>query len=265
MLDIKFIRDNPDKVKEGLKKKGVDFDLDHLLAVDEKRRAKIKEVDDLRSEQNAASDEIAKLAGEERAQKIAAAQGLKTGLSDSELELKALEEEFNQLINQIPNLPDDDVPVGRDESANQVVRRWGNVPQFSFEPKDHVALGEALDVIDTERASRVAGARFSYFKGEAALLEFALVQFTFGALISPEFLGKVADAVEDGYPAKPFTPVVPPVMINPEVFTKMARLNEQDKDERYYLPKDNLYLVGSAEHTLGPLHMGEIVDEDKLP
>lgn len=257
MLDIKFIRDNPEKVEEGLQKRGVKFDLDELLRIDEKRRSKIREVDDLRAEQNKLSEEVA-VSSENREAKVRQSKEIKQRLGSLEFEMKTLEEQFLDLMQKLPNLPGDDVPVGKDASENKVLREWGEIPEFDFEPKDHVALGEALDVIDIGRASRVSGTRFSYLKREGALLEFALIQFALSILTSPKELKKIG-----GGPA--FIPVVPPQMIRPEIFKKMARLTEADKDERYYLPQDDLYLIGSAEHTLGPLHMDEVLEEKNLP
>ncbi|HEA84447.1 MAG TPA: serine--tRNA ligase, partial [Candidatus Wildermuthbacteria bacterium] len=129
----------------------------------------------------------------------------------------------------------------------------------------NMEIGEELDIIDTKKASEVSGARFAYLKGGAALLEFALIHYAFEVLTSERIIKKIANSVKKGYSSTPFIPVVPPVMIRPEVFSKMARLSEDDKDERYYLKQDDLYLVGSAEHTLGPLHMKETLDEKELP
>ncbi len=265
MVDIKFIRDNPEKLKKALKNRGMEFDVEYLLGLDGKRRAKIKEVDDLRARQNELSDSIAKASHETRSREIEESKGLKAKLGDAEFELKALEEEFLDLMYKVPNIPLDDVPIGKDASENKVIRKWGKIPEFDFEPKDHVAIGEALDLIDIERAGRVVGTRFGYFKREAALLEFALVQFTLHLLSSEKELKKIAGSIEKGYSATPFIPIVPPVMVRSEIMTKMARLSEQDKDERYFLPKDDLYLVGSAEHTMGPMHMDEILEEKNLP
>ena len=265
MLDIKFIREHPERVKEGLEKKQAEFDVDYLLSLDEKRRAKIKEVDDVRARHNAVSDEIAKIKGEEREKKVAEMKELKTKLGELEFEMKTLEGEFTEMMHRIPNLPLDDVPVGKDETANKVLRQWGEIPKFGFTPRDHLALGEALDIIDTERAAKVSGTRFGYLKGGAALLEFALAQFAFEVLTSRAKLTAIAETISRGYADAPFIPVVPPVMIRPEVFTKMARLSEADKEERYFLSKDDMYLAGSAEHTLGPMHMDETIDEERLP
>ncbi|MBU3942843.1 serine--tRNA ligase, partial [Patescibacteria group bacterium] len=158
------------------------------------------------------------------------------------------EEEIKDLLYKIPNILAQDVPAGKDESENVVIKQVGKVPTFNFEIKDHVELGEALGIIDLKTAAQVSGARFVYLKGKLALLQLALINHTFDILTK-----------------KGFIPVVPPVMIKPEVYEKMARLSEADKDERYYFPQDDLYLIGSAEHTLGPLHMNEILNEKDLP
>jgi len=256
MLDIKLLREEPDKVKEGIQKKGVNSALvDEFLVLDGKWRTLTKEIDDLRAEQ--------KKLGE--AKKIDEAKALKEGLKIKEEELNGLERERDEILQKFPNLPLDDVPVGKDESENKVIRTWGEPTKFDFEPKDHLALGETLGIIDTKRASEVAGTRFSYLKGDAALLEFALVQFGFSVLTNETTLREIAEKAGHGHSqsANPFIPVIPPQMIRPEVYQKMARL--EPKEERYYIPSDDIYLIGSAEHTLGPLHMDETIPEEKLP
>ncbi|MBI2640079.1 MAG: serine--tRNA ligase [Candidatus Sungbacteria bacterium] len=265
MLDIKFIRQNKKEVEQSLKNKGAKIDLDRLLEIDEKRRLKIKEVDELRAGHNRASEEIASLGDEEKENRIAEVKGTKQKLVDMEFELSVLEEEFNSLMYQVPNVPLAGVPIGKDEHDNIVLREVGEKQRFDFEPRDYIELGEKLDLIDTARAAKISGSRFGYLKREAPLLEFALIQFAFNTLTSEANLRSIADSISAGYPAKPFIPVVPPVMIRPDVFRKMARLSDADKNERYYLPQDDLYLVGSAEHTMGSLHMEETLDEKELP
>ncbi len=247
MLDIKFIREHPDTVREGLKKKGVDFDVDYLLRVDEKRRAKIKEVDDLRAKQNELSGEIAGLGAGAREQAIEESKATKDRLGDAEFELKALEDEFTELRYRVPNLPLADVPAGGAES-NRVVREVGEKPQFNFPPRDYLTIAEALDLIDMERGAKVAGSRFGYLRREAALLEFALIRYAYEALLPEGFI-----------------PIVPPSMLRLEHFRGIGRIPPGQEEERYFLPSDNLYLAGSAEHTLAPMHAGEILEENRLP
>jgi seryl-tRNA synthetase len=254
MLDIKFIRENPEKVKEACTQKQAVCDIDRILQLDQKRKKLLQDIEGLKARQN-------KLGKAD----ITEAQGLKQQIKAQEPALKSVEEELSKLLLEVPNIPLGDVPIGKDDTGNKVIKTWGKIPTFTFTPKDHIALGQELDLIDTERASVVTGARFVYLKREAALLEFALVQYVLSVLISEKLLKKIADSIEKGYSPKPFIPVVPPVMIRPDVFRKMGRLTEQDKEERYYLQQDDLYLIGSAEHTLGPLHMDETLSEEVLP
>jgi len=205
MIDIKILRENPDKVKKACADKRADIDIDKILELDKKRRQALQEVEGLKAEKN-------KL-GKEDAEK---GKQIKERIKALEPELEQVETELNDLFSQIPNLPMDDVPVGRDENDNKVLRTWGDIPKFDFKPKDHIELGKTLDIIDTETAGKISGTRFGYLKGDAALMEFALVRFVFDVLGSEKTLKKIADGVEKGYSSKPFVPVVPPVMIKPE-------------------------------------------------
>lgn len=254
MLDIKVIREQPDAVKEACKNRRFECDIDRILELDKQQHQLLQEVEQLRSQKN-------KLGKEDREQ----GQALKRQLKEKEPALQQAAEELEKLLLQLPNIPLEDVPVGKDESENKVIRQWGNPPRFDFEPKDHLVLGEALDIIDVVTAAKVSGTRFAYLKREAVLLEFALVRYVFDVLTSEKELKKIAEKVRKGYAPQSFIPVVPPVMVRPEVFRKMGRLSEEDKNERYHLEQDDLYLVGSAEHTLGPMHMDEVLDEQRLP
>ena len=265
MLDIKFIREYPEKLKQSLADRNVQFDVDYLIDLDERRRAKITEVDEMRNKQNIISDEIAGTTGSDREQKIAESRGNKEALAHAEFEMKTLEEEFLGLMYKIPNILHPDVPVGKDDSENKVLRQWGEIPEFGFEPKDHMALGEALDIINTEKAGEVSGARFTYLMGDLVRLQFALVQFALDVLTSPEKLREIAKNIGITSADIPFIPVSVPMMIRPDVYTKAARLSEATKEERYRLADDDLYLIGSGEHTLVPLHMNETLDQEKLP
>jgi seryl-tRNA synthetase len=255
MIDIDLLRENPEKVKKGIAAKQADPKLvDNFLATDKQWKTLLAEVENIRAKHK-------KLGKEEQAE----GRALKEEVKKLEVTLDELAAKRVEILETIPNLPQDGVPEGKDESENKVLRKWGEIPVFSFEPKDHVALGEALDIIDIERATKVSGARFNYLKGGAARLELALINFTFDLLTSEEKLKPIADSVEKGYSSRPFVPVFPPVMIRPDVFTRMARLSPEDKDERYHLEQDDLYLIGSAEHTLGAMHMDETLKEDVLP
>lgn len=264
MIDIELLRNNPELVKASAESRGIQVDIDYVLEVDEKRRKLIQEVDELRAEHNKISDEIAKLSSDERAKAIEVSKEAKDRIGHKEFELKAVEVELEELMYKIPNILLPDVPFGKSEEENVVIREVGEKLHIQ-NPKDYIALGEELGLIDTERAAKVSGSRFAYLKGEAALLEFALIQLVMKTLTREEVLAGILDKAGLNLPAKPFVPVVPPVMIKPDVFKKMARLSDADKDERYHLSQDDLYLVGSAEHTLGAMHMDEIIPEKNLP
>jgi len=248
MLDIKFIRENPDKAREGLKKKGVDFDLDYLLKFDEKRRKKIQEVDDMRAQQNALSEEIVNARKPDRDKNIAESKELKIKLGDVEFELKALEEEFKELAHKLPNLPLDNVPVGGGEKDNVVLREVGKKPQFSFEPKDHLELGTVLDIIDFETGAKVSGADFYYLKNAGAMLELALVQYAL------DFLSK-----------KGFIPCITPDLARSKFYLGTGYLPRGPEAQTYTIEDSDLGLIATAEVTLAGMHADEIIGVDKLP
>ena len=267
MLDIKFIRENPEKVKKVCEAKRVKIDIDRLLVLDKTRREIIQATEGIASEKNKASKTIGdkNTPAGEREKIIFDMKALDKKSDTLNLELKVIEDNFYGLMIQVPNIFSSDVPIGKDENENKVLKRVGDIPKFDFKPKDHLELGQNLEIINTEKASKISGARFGYLMGKSALIEFALIKYAFDVLTDAKIIKKIADSIEKGYCPKPFIPVIPPVMIRPEVFKKMARLSEEDKEERYYFPKDDVYLIGSAEHTLGPLHMDEILEEKNLP
>ncbi|MDP3770478.1 MAG: serine--tRNA ligase [Candidatus Sungbacteria bacterium] len=264
MLDIKLIREHPEKIKEALKKRNMVFDVDYLLEVDMRRRAKIKEVEDMRAGHRLMSEKIPLLDGDEKTGAIEESKLLKARMGDAEFEMKALEEEFISLMYKIPNIPQAHVPVGENETQNKVLREVSEKPKFGFVPRDYVELGEKLDLIDTQRAAKVSGSRFGYLKHEAPLLEFALVRFAMDFVGKEENIKKIVEEKKLPISTKPFIPVVPPVLIKPEAMKAMGYL-ERGEDEIYHLEKDNLYLVGTSEQSVGPMHMNEIFDEQNLP
>lgn len=256
MLDIGILREKPELVKEAVASKNGDpARVDAFLALDVEWRKKTTELEEKRREQKELSEK----------RDIEAARKNKEEMKGLEERIRELEVERELVWIQIPNIPFDDVPRGRDESENKTIRTWGEPKRFDFRPKEHLELGEALGIIDVEKAAKISGARFAYLKGDAALLQFALVSHVFNTLTDRKVMKKLAEKIEEGYSAKPFVPVVPPVMIRPEVFRRMARLDPGQEEERYYLQKDEMYLVGSAEHTLGPIHMDETIPESQFP
>jgi seryl-tRNA synthetase len=255
MLDINLLRREPEKVKEAIRTKNADPGLvDKFLELDEAWRRVTAELEKLRAEQNRLSQR----------REVEAAKANKEKIKAAEEKLSELETRRREVWEKIPNLPSQDTPIGKDETGNRVLRQVGKPREFDFEPRDHMALGEKLGLIDTRRAAQVSGTRFGYLMGEAALLEFALIWYALETLTDESVLKSIAQSVKPDYNPKPFLPVIPPVLIRPEVFNKMARLYPNPED-KYYLPQDDLYLIGSAEHTLGPLHMDETLAENDLP
>ncbi len=250
MLDIKLIRDNPEKVKKGVAAKQLDVKLvNRVLALDKKHRALLQEIEKLRADRN----KFAKEKNIEEGKKI------KGVLKKKEPELDRVEKDYQEALYQIPNLPALDVKVGKDESENEVIRKWGTPKKLSFKPKDHLELGEALDIIDVKRAAKVSGTRFGYLKGDAVLLEFALVQYALEILTKEGFI-----------------PIIPPALLKVPVFHNLG-YSEHLGSEEYYLVKGGdfskskgeeeaqYYLAGTAEHSIVPYFMNETLQAKELP
>lgn len=263
MLDIKFIRENRDEVKKNCENRNVKCDIDRLLELDEKRRSSVQYIEELNAEKNKLNLLIQKSSDDERKELIEQGKSVKEKLEKSEPELKEIEEEYKKLLSGIPNFSSDDTPIGPDESGNKVLRKVGNVTEFEFQPKDHIELGKELGIIDTERAAKISGSRFNYLKGDLAMLEFALVQYCFSILTNEDILKEVISKNNLDVSSKPFIPVVPPVLVKQETLERMARI--EPREERYYIPSDDLFLIGSAEHSVGSIHMDETLDEDNFP
>lgn len=253
MLDIQFIRENVDLVRAALKNKNREVDIDRALVLADERKKLAGEVTEINRKRNEAA----------AARDAEAGKRLKDELKSAEEKYQTLEKELVSLLIKIPNIPSADTPIAPDESGNQVLREWGEKPAFTFEPKAHWDLGKSLGLIDSEKAADVSGARFTYLKGDLALMQFALIQFAMSVMTSRETLQKIAQDAGLTVDPKPFIPVVPPVLMRSQVMNRMARLDPID--ERYYFEKDDLVFVGSAEHTLGPLHMDETLPEESLP
>lgn len=244
MLDIKFIRQFPEEVKEGLRKRNLSGDIvDEILELDRKKRKVLKELEEGRAEMNKKSKD------RPSPEEIESLKKLKTKTKDLEDELEVVEKNLDEKMYQLPNLPLADVLVGKDEKDNKFLYEVGRKHKFNFEPKKHFELAKLLDIIDTERAAKVSGSRFGYLKGQAALLEFALVNFALKKLIK-----------------KGFIPIVPPVLINQEMMKGMGYIDtEADQKERYYLENDRQYLIGTSEQSIGPMYSGEVFEEKDLP
>lgn len=262
MLDIQYIRDNPDLVQEKSKQKGYEVDVRQLLELDTERRTRLTQIDELRRRRNEHAAEL-KSGQRPSPEQIDAGKALKTELAAREDELRAIDEEYDALLKAVPNMPLDDVPVGLTEDQNVVAKVVGDKPVFDFVPKNHWEILEPRDMLDKERAAKIAGSRFGYLKGDLVRLEFAIVQFVMTTLGDETILRKIIDDNDLQISAKPFTPVLPPAMLRTEPYRASARLNASEVT--YKLEDDDLWLNASAEHTLCTMYWNEILPAEMFP
>jgi seryl-tRNA synthetase len=250
VIDLRLLREDPDRVRASQRARGEDVALvDALLSADERRRTSGVRFDELRSEQKALGKLIPKASGDERAELLKRAQELAAAVKAADTEQHEAEQETKRLLLQLGNLVHPDVPIGGEEDF-VVLETHGTIRDFAaegFEPKDHLELGEALGAIDVERAAKVSGSRFYYLTGIGALLELALVS------------AAMAQAAEAG-----FVPVLTPALVRPQAMEGTGFLG-QAAENVYYLEKDDLYLVGTSEVPLAAYHMDEILDASRLP
>ena len=264
MLDIHFIKENADRVQKAARNKRVDVSITRLLATYEKRNKLQQELDALRSEANEINRNIQSAIAAEKKTLLAKAKKIKGKSQTLEKKFKETDKEYLTLLLKVPNVPTEDTPIGKDDSENKVIKTVGKKTSFSFIPKPHWELGEALDIFDQEKAAAIAGARFNYIKNELVLVQFALINFVLSVVTSESKLKKIFKKADLGsLSTKPFVPVLPPVFVRSAVFSQMDRL--EPREDKYELPEDDQFLIGSAEHTLGPLHMNETIPEEELP
>ena len=247
MLDIAFIREFPDLVKAAAEKKRLYVDIDRLLEVDRQRRTLVTEIERLRAERNRQSKTVSASPPDEREGLLATTRAITERLKRSEAALAPLEEEFERLMLQVPNVPAPDVPDGLTEADNVEVRRWGEPPTFSFPPRDHVELGEALDLIDLKRAVRIAGTRTYYLKNAAVLLELAVLRFTLDHMIR-----------------RGYTPMLVPHLVKDEAMIGTAYF-PGGEEQAYHMERDGLNLIGTSEVPLTAYHYDEMLSEAELP
>ena len=249
MLDIKIIREEPALVKAALEKRQMDSaPVDRILVLDEKRRALIQTVEDMRSERNIVSKEIGRMKDKvAREEKIEAMRDLGERIDVVDSELRDVESELQDLLAEIPNIPDPDVPVGVDDSDNVVLRSVGEYPEFDFTPKPHWDIGPQLGIIDFERGVKLAGSRFYVLSGPGALLQRALIFWMVDLHIRQGYLEKY-----------------PPFMVREEILYGAGQL-PKFRDNLYHDVEDDLWMVPTAEVPLTGLHMDEILEEDQLP
>lgn len=248
MLDIKFIRDNKDIVKEAVRKKYVEVDIDRLIEVDNDRRKKLSSFEEKKAEQNKVSEEISKTADQsEREHLINKMKMLKDIIAGEENDLREVIKEWQHLMVRVPNIPDMSVPEGETDADNQEIRKWGEIKKFNFEPKDHITLMNNLDMVDFERGTKIAGFRGYVLKNDAVSLQFALLQF-------------VQDKLKE---IGGFTPMIVPSLLNKEPFIGTGFLPQSEED--LYKTQDDKYLAGTGEVGAMGYYMDEVLDKKSLP
>jgi len=250
MLDLKFVRSNPEIVKEALGKRGNKGSLDEFLKLDEQRREKLVLVEQLKNRRNTVSQEVGKLKkeGKPADEIVIEMRQVSQEIKDIDDQLRGIEEELQAILLSIPNIPDISVPIGKSENDNIEIRLWGEPTKFDFEPKAHWDIGEALDIIDFERGAKVTGARFSFYKGLGARLERALINFMLDLHTSQHN----------------YIEVFPPFIVNQESMQGTGQLPKFAED-MFKLENTNYYLIPTAEVPLTNLYRQEILDGDKLP
>jgi seryl-tRNA synthetase len=249
MIDPRIIREKPEIVYESLKKRGVEFDIETLINIDEKRRKLIQETEKMKNEKNELSDEIARLkkGGFDPSDKIKHLRMLGKTIENIEQQLRVIEKKWEDRLLMMPNIPHSTVPVGRGDEENKVVRVWGEKPAFDFQPLAHWDIGEKLDILDFKRAAKITGSRFTLYKSLGALLERALINFML-----------------DLHTKEGYIEVLPPFMVNRETMTGTGQLPKFE-EELFKLEGLDYFLIPTAEVPVTNIHRDEILREDELP
>ncbi|MCS5528740.1 MAG: serine--tRNA ligase [Nitrosopumilus sp.] len=249
MLDPKLIKEKPEIIRKMLKSRAVEFDLDALIELDQKRREFIIKTDELRKKKNQIAIRISekKKEGEDISSILAEMKNISNELTELESKQENIENKYLKLASTIPNLVHESVPIGADDSANKEIKKWGDIPKFDFKIKDHIDISEDLDLVDLERAAKVAGARFYYLKNDLVRLNQALVHFGL------DFLA------EKGYSL-----VQPPYMINRKSM-EGAVIAEDFEEVIYKIQDEDLYMIGTSEHAMAAMHSKEIIEGKDIP
>jgi len=249
MLDPKILKENPQIIRDMLKARSVDFDLDGLIESDQKRREMIIKTDELRKKKNQLASDISqkKKVGEDISSILSEMKNVSGDLTKLESEQQIIENAYSRLALTIPNLVDESVPIGIDQNANKEIRKWGTIPDFDFKINDHISISENLDLVNLERAAKVAGARFYYLKNDLVRLNQSLIHYGL------EFLAK-----------KGYSLVQPPYMINRESM-EGAVIADDFEEVIYKIEGEDLYMIGTSEHAIAAMHSKEIIDGKDLP
>ena len=250
MIDIKLIRENLDVMRQALEDRHTKIDLDEIVDLDAKRRQLVYQFEQLRAEQNKASGEIARLkkAKEDASEAIAAMKDVSAKIKDLDEKAKEADAQLKDLLLAIPNVPDDSVPVGVDESSNRLERHWGEKKTFDFDPKDHIEIGELLGILDFERAAKISGARFVLMKGKGALLERAIINFMLDVHTQEHH----------------YTEVLPPFAVNSDSMRGTGQLPKFAED-LFHLEGTDLWLIPTAEVPVTNIHRNEMIPTEDLP
>jgi seryl-tRNA synthetase len=249
MLDPKLIKEKPQIIRDMLKDRAVDFDLETLIESDQKRRELIIKTDELRKKKNQVALEISqkKKAGEDASDILSQMKDVSAQLTKLESEQETVENTYSKLAFTIPNLVHESVPVGADESANKEIKKWGEIPNFDFKINDHIDISENLDLVDLERAAKVAGARFYYLKNDLVRLNQSLIHYGL------DFLAK-----------KEYSLIQPPYMINRESM-EGAVIADDFEEVIYKIEDEDLYMIGTSEHAMAAMRAKEILEGKDLP
>lgn len=260
MIDIKLLRTNPELIRQAIINKSAKIDLDNVINLDKKKLEIQKKIELLRARRNELSTSKD---GKMDTTSIQEARNLKDEISQIELIFNEIEEEFLKEFKKIPNIPTNDTPIWFSEDENQITKKWGNPTQFSFPPRNHAEISSARGWIDKERASKVAGSRFAYLKGDLVKLQIALVSWVIDALTDELIISEIIKENNLSVSTKPFIPVFPPFMIRTTVYDAMDRL--EPSEDRYKIEGQDLWLQWSAEHVLWSMHTEEIFSEADMP
>ena len=262
MLDPKFIQENLEEIKDVIRKKRSRVDIDRWIELDKERRKIQLDLDQKKQEQNKISREISLVKEEGRQKIIDSVSGLKQEIKETEENSKNILNEWNKILNDIPNLISKNMPEGVDDTENITIKEWGEKREFDFDIKNHAELGKDLDILDIEKAAEISGSRFFFLKNDAVLMQFAIVNFVFETLMDKKIIEEIIEKNNLKISAKTFCPMLPPVMIRNEV---QASIHRVFGDQTYKFEEDNLNLVASAEHTMAPYHMNETLMHEDLP
>ncbi|MBI5859962.1 MAG: serine--tRNA ligase [Nitrosarchaeum sp.] len=249
MLDPKIIKDSPQIIRDMLKARSVEFNFDELIDSDQKRREFILKTDELRKKKNQVALEIAqkKRAGGDTSFILSEMKNISEELTKLESSQEEIEKKYSNLALTIPNLIHESVPIGKDESANKEIKKWGKVPEFDFKINDHIDISENLDLVDLERAAKVAGARFYYLKNDLVRLNQSLIHYAL------DFLAE-----------KNYSLIQPPYMINRQSM-EGAIIADDFEEVIYKIEDEDLYMIGTSEHAMAAMHSGEIIEGKDLP